>query len=650
MLKQEPSNSLFGQPSDDDKDTWRFRCDRFFDIETESWDKYVIGGVIDNDGYQEFRDEQSLFENLLASGGVVWSWNGGRFDILWWAEIARNLGIKCDISTAGPRVTRLKCGDLELRDSVALIPMSLAKGAGIAGITVSKNTGLDCICGDTCGGYCAIKRGMSDSDYCAVAKYLRVDCEAGWQIMHAIIAESERCNYRLRGTVGASSYATAKHLCSLDDASWPSVSTYLLARDGYYGGRTEDYRPVAAWDNDFNPTDESGEPIWKGERPPEGESGFGYDINSAYPAALVETELPIGVLQQLSGDKARDAYEWKREGIYRARVAVPHDMYIPPLPYRLSGGRVTYPVGTFDGAWTRIELEYAESLGVEVDIRYSLSWMDSSAVLAPLMEHVWSCRDRAANEGNESLRAWHKWVANSCTGKLAESPEKERVIIHPEEVKHCPGGECSVGCRGGCRGKNRCCNRRCSKRCGAFRMLDKDGTIWAAPFFRISNCAHVHWAAYLTAATRIKLHKQLLGDDDGESAIYCDTDSVYCTVARNRDIGDGLGLWKFEGRIRNWICLAPKVYRYDGISKAVLRAKGLPEITEEDFRAFATGGEVVRTKGVKGLKSAARSGSLFQRKRLARSNLSEGKWFGGRLLGKEGKTFPTTVQELERCR
>jgi hypothetical protein len=48
------------------------------------------------------------------------------------------------------------------------------------------------------------------------------------------------------------------------------------------------------------------------------------------------------------------------------------------------------------------------------------------------------------------------------------------------------------------------------------------------------------------------------------------------------------------------------------------------------------------------LKSAARSGKLFQRKHLTRTNLADGRVFGDRVLSDDGRTYPLDARELAR--
>lgn len=627
-MKYERAEERFGWPLDsppdidhppeDEREERSLRVDAVLDIETESWDRFVLGGIMDADRtYRSTRDQDELVEWLLQRGGHVWTWNGGLFDSLWLAQRLRSKGLRFTAALAGPRVTRLECEGLVVRDAVALVPMSLKKAATMAGIDLAKDTGLPCRCGEACGGYCAIRRDMPARDFDSLDKYLRADCAAALDVLDVVIAEAARCGFELAGTIGGTSYKNLSRLAGLEPAKWPDAATYELARSGYYGGRVEVYRPQAA-------------------------SGFAYDINSAYPAALTKVALPVGEHMTVTGAKAQRAFARGKEGIYVARVEVPADMHLPPLPVRTPGGRVVYPVGTFAGAWTGLELRGALERGCAAVVDRALVWGDSELVMAGALLAGWGDRARARDEGNLTLAAWHKWRLNSFTGKLAEAPDKERIICNPheDEVRVCR-------LEGWCRARRK--NPRAKCRCGSFRPLDRQGQMWAAPFWRLSACSHVHFAAYLTAWTRMTLLAQLEDDGDGgRSAVYCDTDSVKATSPRSRDIGDALGWWKDEGEFRAWLALAPKVYRYtDAAGKTHVRGKGLPGLTADGFAAFAAGDPVVVERGVMALRQAARrGGELFARRRLERRSHADGRHFGGRILGEDGLTHPLRYSEV----
>ena len=605
------------------------------DIECASWTDYATGAFsVDGDVFVT-RNEDELIERVLEHEGDIWAHYGGRYDWLWLlSRLSRRTGkraeievdddpddsVKADISMSGSSATRIRIGKTVLRDSFRLIPMSLAKAAAISGEHKSE-VGLRCECGKDCGGYCAIRLDMGESDYRILEEYLVQDCHA---LARTIDFLTEYCadhDIYLKGTVGASAWATARAWADLPAAEW-SGNHYAMARQGYYGGRTEVARLAA----------------------PHVER---YDMHSAYPAALSRVELPIGVSRLYTRDAGKRLAECE-PGIYRVTITIP-ESNAPPLPLR-TGERICYPYGTITGTWALPELIHAVDVGAKIErCWWGLIWDKTEAILAPTCEKLWSLRE-AVSKSNPALARWLKWLVNSLTGKLAQKPDHRRVVMDTTMVpRACPGGECNGACS-----ETRCCNHLCSGRCGRWEAIDPLGRLWSRPTWRMDSCQHVQWAGYLTSDTRVELHKQIL--HAGDDWVYTDTDSVYAMRELNRRIGESLGEWGHEGSGENWRAIAPKVYSYYEGDKRVLKCKGLPmrmetpkqrEIAEKRWEDYVSGRGAEIDGGVEGLLTAARRGhDLFTRARLCRASRRNQVWCGGRLIDGE-RTRPPSITELE---
>jgi hypothetical protein len=611
------------------------QVDAVLDLETEGWDQFVVGGVRRGDfskfyqtewrgptvrGFEPWAagTEVDLVHDLLKQGGHVWTWNGGLFDSLWLAQEFRRRGLRVASSMAGARIVRLECEGLTVHDGFALFPRNLVSAARLAGVMLDKRIGLECTCGKRCGGYCRIRRDMPPLELALVVEYLAKDLEATWLLMRALQDEGARLELDLRGTVGSTAWHSAQKLCDLPDAHWEDWRDYRFARHGYKGGRIEVFRPSArGYQDGIGPA-----PL------------VDLDLNSAYPAALVKTAVPIGESFRLTGERAARAFALDRPGIYLASVVVPR-MPIPPLPVRTPSGRLVFPIGPFEGVWPLPELRLAVEVGAAVAIRRALVWEDERKLFDDFVAPLYAERDRARSAGQEALADFLKWLMNSFTGKLAENPQHERIVICPDEgeVKICT---CA-------RGREEC-------RCHPWRDLDLDGEVWAVPFWRISECGHVHWAAYLTAATRIELWRQLVADGQhGLTAVYCDTDNVIATAPRERNLDDHeLGAWKTQTPLASFLALAPKVYRkvtVDG--EVVVRGKGLPGLDSAGFDALLQGEPWTSlARGVRPLKSAARLGKLFTARPAVTRRLDrDGVHFGGRRLHGD-LTHPQSYGEI----
>ncbi len=428
----------------------------------------------------------------------------------------------------------------------------------------------------------------------------------------------------MKGTLGGSAWATAKERLGLEDSTWKNSAEYNAARAGYFGGRVTVGRIKA-------------------------ESGFRFDINSAYPAALSNLQLPCGDRIRVAGKLAARHYKAGSAGVYRCSVFVPRNCHLPPLPIRTPKNRVCYPVGRFIGDWAGIELERAERYGATIEkIWAGIVWKETIPVFKEFMRDVFDVRSKVGKK--TPLGKWQKLFGNSLTGKFAQSPENERVVVNPDMAKRilCSGGDCGGNADNCMRRRGRCCDHHCSKRCRAWKQIDIKGRIWSMPFWSLPDCGNVHWAAYLTAWTRgvwLEFARQF-----GEHFVYGDTDSVYASREPydKRNIGDSLGMWSSDGAMLDFEAIGPKAYRYrepDG--KWFNRLKGVPSVKDEQWEQFKQGLQIVNSRGVMGFRSAAkRSENLFTRKLIKRSDLSDGVWFGDRkLLPNSVVTKPVTYAE-----
>jgi hypothetical protein len=503
-------------------------------------------------------------------------------------------------------------------------PMNL-KNFALIGKHPKSEIGLACMCGKDCGGHCRTHRKMTHMELKKLIEYNRIDCLC---LYSALTELKDFCNLNdiaLKGTIGASAYHTVKHFHGVADANWnmsgvsPSA-VYKFARNSYYGGRTQVFMPLA-------------------------EHGYRYDMNSAYPAALANLDLPVGPPNRRQGHQASRAYASGTPGLYQAHVSVPRGMHIPPLPLRCNE-RIAYPVGDFYGSWTHLELSYAESVGVTVEkVIDSLTWSESAPILKPFCEHVYALRD-GARYTNIGLFKWLKNLGNSLSGKLAQRPDSSVVILGPDVVKACPGAAKCQG-RDRCSRARGCCEHTCWETCGVMLPIDKEEYVFTSKTYRLPACGHVHWAAYLTAYARTQLHRQLVDDGQGgRTAIYCDTDSCYSTTPRTRNLSDSeLGKWKFEGELEDWESLAPKTYTYKdpATGKVHARSKGIPDAAR-NWEKLREG--VLIDRGVLSLRSAARSGgSLFQRKHMSRRVSPDGVRYGDRTLS-ETSTLPPDISTI----
>lgn len=630
--------------------------DGFYDIETQDWTTFVMGGMTDWRGDYvkvDWRNETVFLDKIVTTPSPsskrpahVWAHNGGRFDHKWAIDLLMEEGKeeielgnrpqKIQIIAAGANIISARRGDVVLYDLKALAKLSLKDFT--AGLTVSKERlGLACIelptCEPSCEGYCQIRRDMAPSIYSRVADYLEADVKSGFGAGKRLIEYAADIDLDLCPTVGASAWNCAQRWLDLPDACL-DADAHKFARRSYFGGRVFVGKPFSPGVSRYASADE-------------------IDVSSMYPSRLAFCPIPVGEPQRLWGSDAQRAYARGKPGLYKAEVFVPN-MHIPPLPLRLKN-RIAYPVGRFVGHWAAPELRYAESLGCEVTIQQGLVYPREEIVFRDWVDKLFDLR-RASPGGKDSpLGTFLKFILNSLTGKFGTRPDKERVVIFPDEVKACPcEGLCDVGRRCPCRGK---CKGGCSGWCGAMRPLGnlEQTQIYAAPSWQIAPCAHVEWAAYLTAEARVEWHRQATSAHGGTDVVYGDTDSLFVEMGRIRNRGKELGLWESKGPWSEMRVLAPKIYSYFRGGKPVTKGKGLALPRGKDgktdhvaaLKLLVPGNKIKAASAIIGFRTGAAQDHFFQASVVDRT---VGQGYGDRILEPGAfTTRPPTVAEIRKA-
>lgn len=590
----------------------RIAIDAVYDIETQDWTTFVLGGIRDWTGAfirHWWQKEETLIDHLLdvrnpdGNPGVVWAHNGGRFDHRWLVEHIIRRDIRCTITASGAGIIKVQVKDgPTFVDSKLLAKVSLedfTKGLGVE----KQRLELPCICGEEdCRRYCAIRRGMPMAHRRLLESYHQADCESLWQALERLQAFADAEDLDLGVTVGGSAWANARRLLELPDAELPR-SDHDFAREAYKGGRVQVLRP-------FTP------------------HGSSCDVNSMYMGTLKNNELPTGAYARTMGADIRHAYNMSRLGIYRAIVHVP-EMHLPPLAIKRRDGRTGYPFGKLHGTWTLRELEYAESLGCTVEVQEGLVWKSRDVVFRRWVEKIWALRFAATGGKSGPMGTFLKFYGNSLTGKLGSDPLKDLVCVNPDTIKCCV-------CPGECVG------------CGGHAMFEGSVFLYTRKINRLDACCHVEWAAMLTADARIELHRQLASISDGIGGAYLDTDSCFSVEPRTRNMGSELGQWQAEGEFRDLRCIAPKVYTYSRGEKRTTKGKGfrLPDDAEKAARLLIAGAPVVKSGVIgfrRGLRRAARGQDSFYAEPLSR-RASVG--YGDRILesGSETTRAPSAAE------
>lgn len=555
-----------------------------YDIETENWTTFVIGALYDGKRIEiyDWTREREFVTRLLSLRGEVYAHNGGRFDHLWLLDAAFRFGLQrhAKVIENSTGIVSLEIGEARFLDSFRLFPMSLRRLTNGAKQTLSDL----CNCGKNCEGYCAINRRMPRRVRERITDYLRSDVCELWKALGHFQIIARECQIELGMTIGGTSWKSAYRELHLPEQPYgDSIAQWKFARQGYYGGRSEIFKM-------------------------DSESGFQYDVNSMYPAKIASVPLPIDYQGKLYGNSSSRAFARGAPGIYRARIMVP-ESYIPPLPYRTRKGRIVYPHGVFDGVWTALELQYAESKGCRIEsISEGAVFRKEQIIFKSWVERIFKVRMKYGKDSREGY--WLKFILNSITGKFGAKVGHRSFLIDP----------CFAGKACKCGGKK-------IDDITGWTMLGHPATsrVFYKDIERLSKNCHVEWAAYLTSAARITLH-QGLTDGNKNDAVYCDTDSIFSEGVRKKNVGNALGQWKEEGRFEDFHALAPKVYCYHKAETGALtvRAKGIPNPNDKDAKANAKfwkdliDSKPIEYWSIAGIRNPNAEGMFFVRRYLTR--------------------------------
>lgn len=559
-----------------------------YDIETEDWDTLVVGVAMADDGREVIvrrgSDARAWYRSL-PSDDIVWSHNGGGFDFLHLISVCHPPRFEWTARMAGSSVIACRAkGFAECRDTSRLFPGSLAEWT-------NRKEALDlpCRCGENCGGYCSIRRRMSRPHFKRLLEYCRADCRALLYTLREDLLRLEGEGLAIlsprgglpRLTFGGVAWHTAS--AEIDGAKeTPDWAEYQTGRRGYYGGRNSPGRV---------------------ELPAGVKKFHRFDVHAMYPAQLTKP-VPHGPRKMLHGAAARKAYWNERPGVYRASIDV-QETDVPPLPHRyneptnqgrLVRDRIIWSTGRIEGWWTQIELQRAEESGLAKIRKLGLAcvWRDFDPLYEPYVRMIYAARDRASKKGDKRWAGILKWYANALSGKLAQRPDTCTIVITADPPK-------------------------------GLRHLG--GALWARDSSRLSPCSRPIEAAYLTSRARILLFDRLYRNS--RRWLYSDTDSTYLLDFDKTDVHESeLGTWGYEGPGTDWLCVAPKLYRYRCLPGCTtkghesggyehVRARGIPRPDWATLDSLLRGDTVRREIGVERLKTAEGD---FLKRQITRSH------------------------------
>ena len=331
-------------------------------------------------------------------------------------------------------------------------------------------------------------------------------------------------------------------------------------RSGYFGGRTEVFKPFTDNVNTSNKeelikclTEENKKIV-----------AYHYDVNSLYPSVMIDNEFPIGFPQYIDFPilvkKNFEKWVEYREGLgfITCKVHIPKQKY-PPLPIKRE--KLMFPCGVIEGTWTYNELQYAiENCGVSIlEYKELIHFKKTYKVFHNFIKTFSELKSYAKENGLKALEKFAKLIMNTSYGylmlnrddkdcfvefnekNLEKYKENERILVENEEL-------------------------------GYLRVKS----------IVIAESIQPQVGAYVTSYARLVLLKMLkeIEQNNGEN-YYCDTDSIVSSIKfpSNYVHKSKLGYWDLEGELYAGIFLQPKLYyenkKEKGEQKETIKFKGV---------------------------------------------------------------------------
>lgn len=484
-------------------------------------------GLFDGQRYSSFFSPRAFLNEVLTpaySGAWFYAHAGGLYDFTFLIDELVRAGwhVEAAFSGSSAIIVKVKHGKHQwfFIDSFWLLRESLAKIAVMVGMRK---------------GDCAF-----DAPLPEVLAYNELDCRILWKAIAMFADFLEGLGGQLERTIASSAMSLFKRAYLKRELDIPKEINDI-ARETYVGSRVEVFQYEA-------------------------ESGWDWDINSSFPAAMLEPQ-PCDVIGTSRGKLPTKA---GAKFLAEATLTVP-ECQLPPLPYRTEDNRLFFPVGKWRGWFNDIDIRLAEESGCKIERVGRVKHFSTFCDLAGYASDIYSRRVKATSAAEKYIL---KILLNSLYGKWGERAEKEKMIINPPAEW--------------------------------LRKADKSRLKMLSPgIFLYSESVpipheHVAIAANITAIARRALLRPMLQCSE---LFYCDTDGFCCGPDDAFPASEELGALKLVKKLESgWIingdgsnewapgfkAIAPKLYLMHGQDKGLeIKAKGFSRIKRTETKSSA---------------------------------------------------------------
>ena len=264
-----------------------------------------------------------------------------------------------------------------------------------------------------------------------------------------------------------------------------------------------------------------------------------YDINSLYPSVMYDFAYPLPIKNNFK--KVYDI-DYSKLGIYDITAKI-DNINIPVLHLNIDG-KFIFPTGTIHGLFYTPEIKKAKEMGYDISVNYGYEFIKTDYIFRDYVKYYYNIKQNAKG----SQRAIAKLMLNSLYGKFGQRREREITSLVYD---------------------------------GSYSNMN---FIQKKYWDSTSDFIHPEIAGIVTSYARARLY-ELFQKAGLDNVYYCDTDSIF--TDKELETSNKLGDIKLEGKIKEFIAIAPKLYSYiDDVDDFHIKAKGFKEaqFVFDDFK------------------------------------------------------------------
>lgn len=489
------------------------------DCETDPFDgetivQPFIWGYYDGTHYEEFLTTDDFVKFIYTlPETILYAHNGGKFD---WMFILDYIDDFEKVMIINGRLAKFKIGDVEFRDSMNILPVSLKK---------MQKDEFD---------YDKMKSDVRHLHMKEIKRYLYHDCKYLYEYISKFIEQ-----YGLHLTQASAAMKIWQDMTGVTAPNDGGGKIYEQFKQFYYGGRCETF-----YSGTFN------YPVSV------------YDINSAYPFAML-SEHPISLsYSERDNRNCRGADPDITGDCFVILSCVSRGCF----PFRAMDGSLIFPDDMETRRYCVTGWEYiaAWETNAIYNVKHERVYkFDELINFKQYINHFYKQRQQAKELGDNANDLFAKLLMNSLYGKFGSNPDSYHSFMVVDGGMFDSEGVCDIEYdkRGDLVVPKRGEELTLKNKYGKWQFAGQIGSRFLAqqPILdEVKRWYNVGTAASITGYVRAMVWRAKYSS---KNVLYCDTDSMVVEkVAKDLPIGNALGQWKHEGDFKRGAIAGKKLY------------------------------------------------------------------------------------------